>query len=291
MKSERAPLLPAVAVILAVALAAPSGAAAQALPQPGSPDPETRRVLPIHDSVWLEELTWLEVRDLMRAGHRTVLIPTGGIEQNGPWLALGKHSIILRATMDALARELGDALVAPVVDFVPEGNIEPPSSHMRYPGTVSVTQETFRALLTDIARSMKAHGFEHVILVGDSGGNQDGMAAVAAALAEEWKGSGTDIAHIPEYYDNPRWNAWIAEQGIREELEGLHDDVRHSSLMMLVDTAYVRVGPRMQAGLFHINGVELAPVQRTLDLARRLAAYQAKVTADAIRARRGGTGG
>lgn len=290
MKSERAALLPAVAVILAVAFTAPSGAAAQALPQPGSPDPETPRVLPIHDSVWLEELTWLEVRDLMRAGRRTVLIPTGGIEQNGPWLALGKHSIILRATMDALARELGDALVAPVVDFVPEGNIEPPSSHMRYPGTVSVTQETFRALLTDIARSMRAHGFEHVILVGDSGGNQDGMAAVAAALAEEWKGSGTDIAYIPEYYDNPRWNAWLAEQGIREELEGLHDDVRHSSLMMLVDTAYVRAGPRMQAGLFHINGVEFAPVERTLDLARRLAAYQAKVTADAIRARLGGTG-
>ncbi|MHB1195174.1 MAG: creatininase family protein [Longimicrobiales bacterium] len=274
--------------VLGMTLAAPRTAAAQALPQPGSPDPATPRVLPIHDSVWLEELTWLEVRDLLRSGHRTVLIASGGIEQNGPYLALGKHSIILRATMEALARELGDALVAPIISFVPEGDIEPPSSHMRYPGSVSVTQETFRALLTDIARSMKAHGFEHVILVGDSGGNQAGMAAVAAALSEEWKGSGTDIAFIPEYYDNPRWNAWIADQGIHEELEGLHDDVRHSSLMMLVDTAYVRTGPRIEAGVFHINGVELAPVERTLDLARRLAAYQAEVTAAAIRARLGG---
>lgn len=286
MTAARAALL----VAFAVVCTAPLGAAGQALPQPGSPDPETPRVLPIHDSVWLEELTWLEVRDLMRAGRRTVIIPTGGIEQNGPWLALGKHSIILRATMDALARELGDALVAPVVDFVPEGDIEPPSGHMRYPGTVSVTQETFRALLTDIARSMKAHGFEHVILLGDSGGNQDGMAAVAAALGEEWKGSGTDVFHIPEYYDNPRWNAWLAGQGFHEELEGLHDDVRHSSLMMLVDTAYVRAGARIQAGLFRINGVELAPVERTLDLARRLATHQAEVTADAIRARLGGAG-
>jgi creatinine amidohydrolase len=271
-----------------ITLAAPRTVGAQALPQPGSPDSETPRVLPIHDSVWLEELTWLEVRDLIRAGHRTVLIPTGGIEQNGPYLALGKHSIILRATMEALARELGDALVTPVVDFVPEGDIHPASGHMRYPGTVSVTQETFRALLTDIARSMKAHGFEHVILLGDSGGNQEGMAAVATALSEEWKGSGTDILHIPEYYDNPRWNAWIADQGIHEELEGLHDDVRHSSLMMLVDTAHVRTGTRIQAGLFHINGVELAPVERMLDLARRLAAYQAEVTAAAIRSRLGG---
>lgn len=275
-------------VAVGMTFAAPRAAAAQALPQPGSPDPETPRLLPIHDSVWLEELTWLEVRDLLRGGHRTVLVATGGIEQNGPYLALGKHSIILRATMEALARELGNALVAPIISFVPEGDMEPPSSHMRYPGTVSVTQETFRALLTDIARSMKAHGFEHVILLGDSGGNQEGMAAVAAALSEEWKGSGTDIIHVPEYYDNPRWNAWIADQGIHEELEGLHDDVRHSSLMMLVDTAYVRTGPRIQAGLFHINGVELAPVERTLDLASRLAAYQAEVTAAAIRSRLGG---
>lgn len=276
------------ALVAAVSFLTAMAGSAQVVPQPGSPDPETVRVLPIHDSVWLEELTWLEVRDLMRAGRRTVLIPTGGVEQNGPWLALGKHNIILRATMDALARELGDALVAPVVPFVPEGDIDPPTGHMRYPGTVSVTQETFRALLTDIARSMKAHGFHHVILLGDSGGNRDGMTSVADALSREWAGSGTTIHHVPEYYDNERWNRWIAEQGIREELEGLHDDVRHSSIMMLVDPAHVRAESRMAAGLFRINGVELAPVDGTQDMARRLVAYQARVTAEAIRARTGG---
>jgi len=284
--SRRAPSL--VLVFLLASLASrPHPAAAQVQPQPGSPDFETPRVLPIHDSVWLEELTWLEVRDLMRAGHKTVLIPTGGVEQNGPYLALGKHSIIIHAVMDALARHLGDALVAPVVDFVPEGDFDPPTSHMRYPGTVSVTQETFRALLTDIARSMKAHGFEHILLLGDNGGNQDGMATVAAALSEEWKGSGTDIYHIPEYYDNPRWNAWLAEQGVHEVLEGLHDDVRHSSIMMLMNPDYVRAQPRMEAGLFHINGIELAPIDSTLALARRLVAYQVEVTADAIHKRIG----
>jgi len=96
----------------------------------------------------------------MRAGNRTVLIPTGGVEQNGPYLVLGKHNIILRATMDAVARKLGDALVAPIVAFVPEGDHEPASGHMRYPGTVSVTQETFEAILTDVATSMKSHGIQ-----------------------------------------------------------------------------------------------------------------------------------
>jgi hypothetical protein len=88
---------------------------------------------------------------------------------------------------------------------------------------------------------------------------------------------------VPEYYDNARWNVWLAEQGVLEQLEGLHDDVRHSSIMMLVDPTYVRAQPRMDAGLFHINGIELAPVERTQALARRLVAYQAQVTVAAIR--------
>jgi creatinine amidohydrolase/Fe(II)-dependent formamide hydrolase-like protein len=159
---------------------------------------------------------------------------------------------------------------------------------MRYPGTVSVTQETFRALLTDIARSMKAHGFRNVVFLGDSGGNQQGMAAVAESLSREWAGSGTVVTFVPEYYDNDRWNRWIAEQGIREELEGLHDDVRHSSIMMLVDPQYVRAEERMSAGLFHINGVELGPVEKTRALARGLVAYQAQVTVEAIRRRLSG---
>lgn len=254
------------------------------LAQAASPDPESPRPIDIHDSVWLEELTWMEIRDLMADGMRTVLIPTGGIEQNGPYLVLGKHNVILRATMDAVARKLGDALVAPIVAFVPEGDHEPASGHMRYPGTVSVTQETFQAILTDVATSMKTHGFEDVILLGDSGGNRDGMAAVAERLAAQWEGSGTRIHYVPEYYTFD-YNGWIADQGIEEVIEGLHDDVRHSSIMMLVDPTTVRMEERMRAGNFSINGVELAPVEATLALARGLVDAQAEETVQAIRRR------
>jgi creatinine amidohydrolase/Fe(II)-dependent formamide hydrolase-like protein len=254
--------------------------------QAGSPDPESPRPIDIHDTVWLEELTWMEVRDLMRSGMKTVLIPTGGIEQNGPYLALGKHNVILRATMEAVARRLGDALVAPIVPFVPEGEIDPPSGHMRYPGTVSVTEETFRAILTDVARSMKTHGFDHVILLGDSGSNRDGMAAVAQHLTGEWQGSGTQIHYVPEYYAFD-YGGWIAGQGIEEVDEGLHDDVRHSSIMMLVDPTSVRMEERMRAGNFSINGVELAPLEETQDLAKRLVDAQAEATVEAIRRYRG----
>jgi creatinine amidohydrolase/Fe(II)-dependent formamide hydrolase-like protein len=257
-----------------------SGAAGQA----ASPDPDAPRPIDALDTVFLEEMTWMEVRDALRQGMTTAIVATGGVEQNGPYLVTGKHNVILRATTEAIARELGNALVAPIVPFVPEGEIAPPSGHMRYPGTISVRESTFRALLTDIVRSLKTHGFREIILLGDSGGNQEGMAAVAETLAGTWAGSGTGIHFIPEYYDNPRWKAWLEARGIVETDEGLHDDVRHSVIMALVDPAFIRMEARRSSGLFHINGVELDPLDETLALAQDLVAYQARVTADAIRA-------
>jgi creatinine amidohydrolase/Fe(II)-dependent formamide hydrolase-like protein len=274
--------------LVLLAVAAPVAGQAGATPAGGSraanPDPESVRPIDLHDSVWIEDLTWMEVRDLLREGRRTVLIPTGGIEQNGPYLVLGKHNVILRATMEAVARKLGDALVAPVVPFVPEGQIDPPSGHMRYPGTVSVRAETFHSLLLDLCRSMRAHGFEQIILLGDSGGNQEGMAAVAAQLSREWQGTGTSAHFVPEYYEFD-YAGWIASQGIVETDEGLHDDVRHSAIMMLVDPRSVRMEERIAADRFSINGVELAPADSTLALARRLVDAQADATVGAIRRR------
>lgn len=284
---------PAIALVLLAALCAPVTWAQPAQPRPGSspaaasPPPDMPRPIDARDTVFLEEMTWLEVRDALRAGRTTAIVATGGIEMNGPYLALGKHNYILRATTEAIARQLGDAVVAPIVAFVPEGTIDPPSGHMRYPGTISLTLPTFKALLTDIVSSLKAHGFRHVVLIGDSGGNQAGMREVAAELNERWAGGATRVHFIPEYYDYPAVSDWLARQGIKEVDEGHHDDVGISIQMMLVDPAHVRMQERMAKGLFSINGVPLAPLDKTLELARRLVAFRAATTVAAIRKARG----
>ena len=131
------------------------------------------------DTVWLEEMTWMDVRDAMKAGKTTAIISTGGIEPNGPWLALGKHNYVLKANCDAIARKLGNALCAPIIPLVPEGSIEPKSGHMLTVGTLSMREETFQAVLTDVVHSLKMHGFQNIILIGDSGGNVTGMKTVA----------------------------------------------------------------------------------------------------------------
>ena len=158
----------------------------------------SERPIDMFDSIWIEELTWMEVRDMMADGFNIAIISTGGIEQNGPYVATGKHNYVLQGTCEAIARELGKALCAPIMKLVPEGDIDEPSGHMRYPGTISLRQETFEAVLDDVASSLRAHGFEHIVFIGDSGGNVQGMANVAARLNERWEDA--HAHHIPEYY-------------------------------------------------------------------------------------------
>src|SRR5438045_42106 len=132
-----------------------------------SPAADSPRPIAAHDSLFIEELTWMEVRDAMQAGKTTVLITSGGVEQAGPYLAMGKHNYICRATTETIARKLGDALIAPIIPFVPQGDIDPPTDHMRYAGTVSLTEKTYEQLLTEIARCYHTHGFQHIVFVGD----------------------------------------------------------------------------------------------------------------------------
>src|SRR5437773_8010160 len=108
-----------------------------ALPDPIKPDPQSPRPMEAVDTVFIEDLTWMEVRDALKAGKDTVIVATGGVEQNGPYLVTGKHNVVLRGTTEAIAKKLGNTLVAPIVVFVPEGDFEPPTLHMLYLGRLS----------------------------------------------------------------------------------------------------------------------------------------------------------
>ena len=257
--------------------------ATAAIPDPVKPDPESPRPMAARHSLFIEDLTWMEVRDAMRDGKQTVIVATGGVEQNGPYLVTGKHNVVLRATTEAIARKLGNALIAPIVPFVPEGDIDPPSLHMKYPGTISVTEETFESLLTDICASLKTHGFRRIVLIGDSGGNQSGMKNVAARLNQKWSKEKCTVHFIPEYYDFAAVEKWLEQQGIRQTPEGLHDDFAMTAMMMAVDPHSVRATERIAAGKFRINGVDLAPTDKTIEWGRKIIDFRADATIKAYR--------
>ena len=246
------------------------------------------RPIPAPDTIWIEDMTWMEVRDAMADGKTTVLVTSGGVEQNGPYLVTGKHNVILKGTCEAIARALGDALCAPVIKLVPEGNIDPPSGHMMFPGTLSVREETYQAMLTDVASSLAAHGFEHIVFLGDSGGNQRGMATVAEALNTKWTGGDSRVHYIPEYYRYEELFAWSQADdglGIEEPVnEGLHDNYPITAMMMVIDPTSVRYDERKATGKASINGVALDPVDETLEAGRKLIDKKVDEAVAAIRA-------
>jgi creatinine amidohydrolase len=237
------------------------------------------------DSVWLEELTWLEVRDAIRAGKTTIIVPTGGMEQNGPFLATGKHNYVNRAGCEAIARKLGNALCAPNVAFVPEGNFDPPSGAMMYPGSIGVSDATFQALLSDIANSLRVTGFENVVLIGDSGGNQRGMKEVASTLSTKWAGAKTRIHYIADYYDRFNEVADFAEKtfGWKQVPDGSHDDALITAIIMTVSPDHVRMKQRTAKGLTRTNAIELAPAAKAIEVGKAIVNRRADITVDAIK--------
>jgi creatinine amidohydrolase len=255
------------------------------------------------ESLWAEELTWMEIRDLMKAGKATtIIIGTGGVEQNGPYVAAGKHNYVLQTVMPYIARAIPNSLIAPVVKFVPEGRIEPTTGgHMNFPGTISLEPATYLALLTDICRSYKAHGFKDIILIGDSGGNQNGMKAVADTLNAKWIAAGDSarVHFLPEYYNEDRWSYdFLKTLGITQidsapgrprdqrtdTRNGMHDDVYYEAQIAVQDPKLIRADQRRKAGQLSIHGVNLAPIEKTIEIGKKLAEYRAGITAKAFQA-------
>ena len=195
--------------------------------------------IPQPDNVFLEELTWMEVSDAIAGGKTTVIIPTGGTEQNGPHMALGKHNYLVKYKTGEIAKQLGNALVAPVVAYVPEGDVNPPTSHMRFAGTITTPQEVFAKVLEYAARSFKQHGFLDIALVGDSGGNQAGQTLVAEMLNKEWAATDVRVHHITAYYPG-RGDDWVISQGVSAADVGSHAGTHDTSSLMYLNPSLLR---------------------------------------------------
>ncbi len=201
-------------------------------------------------SVYLEELTTTEVRDALSAQRTTILIPVGGTEQNGPHMALGKHNTRAHVLAGRIAAALGNALVAPVLSYVPEGRIAPPTEHMRFAGTITIPEETFKSVLDAAARSFAQHGFRDVVLVGDHGSYQHLLAAVAARLNRDWAATPARAHFIADYYraaQAPYIQA-LRAKGLTEAQIGAHAGAADTSLLMAVDASGVRSDQMPRAG-------------------------------------------
>jgi len=193
-------------------------------------------------SLYLEELTSPEVAAAIRAGKTTILVPIGGTEQNGPHMVLGKHNVRAKALAGTIARELGDALVAPVIAYVPEGGVNPPTGHMRYPGTITVPADVYRKVLESAARSFRLAGFRNIVFMGDHGDYQKDNEIVARQLDREWANTPARVFAIVEYYRaaSDGYARILRQRGYSDAEIGLHAGLADTSLALAVDPRLVR---------------------------------------------------
>src|ERR1700757_3709855 len=232
------------------------------------------------DTIFLEELTWTELRDQIRAGKTTVIVPIGGTEQKGSHMGFGKHKFRVRYLSEKIARSLGNALVAPVIAYVPEGALAPPTGHMRFPGTITVPEEAFDEILEYAARSFKLAGFRDIVFIGDHGSYQKDEKAVAEQLNREWAAQPIRVHGVEEYYraSETEFGRLLTSKGFREDEVGTHAGLADTSLTLAVDPRLVRTD-RLQPG----DGANGDPRRSSAELGQLGVDLIVTRTVDAIR--------
>lgn len=226
-------------------------------------------------------MTWPEIRDAVAAGKTTILIPSGGTEQNGPHMITGKHNLIVAETARRIAQSLGDALVAPVIAYTPEGDIEARDGHMAYPGSISISPQVFAGILDGAARSFQAHGFKTIVFIGDSGPNQAPQRAVAEALQREWADQNVRVLSANEYY-RPETSLLLlkAEGGETEVSIGTHAGIRDTSELL----AIAPDGVHLDRAVADRDGVSGDPRRATAERGAKLLAAKVNAAVVEIRA-------
>lgn len=184
------------------------------------------------DRVLMEQMSWVQIEEAVKSGKTTVIVTCGSIEQHGPHLPTGTDTILGYNTAELLARELGNALVAPV--------IRPGLSehHLDFPGSLSLSFETFCKTLEEVCVCLSRYGFKDIVLLSSHGGNTDAMIAYTPIIAKKVKDRSR--VHIMAIPPGTPTKAQTAVKGIHEAYgvtpgkAGAHSGWDETSCMLAV---------------------------------------------------------
>jgi creatinine amidohydrolase len=241
-------------------------------------------------SVYIEELTWPEIRDAIASGRNGAIIYAGSTEQNGPHMALGKHNFIARYTAGKIAEALGDALVYPTLPFAPTGDPVKKTGHMRFPGSVSIQGETFKAIIEQVATSAISSGFKNIYLMGDHGGGQEELGQAAAELNAARGAGDARVYYVSDVYfkSAEQMRTYLAARGISA---GEHAGIEDTSEIMFLDEGrkWIRRDKLAASDSTHepITGVEGDPTKASAALGRVFLDFKVRDAVAQIRALRG----
>jgi creatinine amidohydrolase len=139
-------------------------------------------------AIELDRMSWPEVQSELAAGRDTVVMAFGATEQHGPHMPLATDALI----GDHLARLVADELNAFLAPTVRVGCSE---HHLEFPGTLSISAQTFHAVVADLVRSLARGGFRRVVLLPTHGGN---FAPLAEAIQKLGPVEGLEVRALTD---------------------------------------------------------------------------------------------
>jgi len=194
-------------------------------------------------SLLIDELSTVQVQHLLKEGWDTVIVPLGAIEQHGPALPLCVDNVHGVETALRAARLLGKTLVGPVV------TLGYSQEHVRFAGTVSLSQATLAAILHDVAESHARSGFRFVYFWLGHGGNNSVLQEVLPRLQAKWPGCYvTGIRDLARYVSQT-WDKVPLEAGIVLSASGSHAGEFETSMMLAARPALVRMNAAEQGNV------------------------------------------
>ncbi len=180
------------------------------------------------------ELSWTEVRDALEQGYDTIIVAAGSIEQHGPHLPEITDTLIGTALVKEITTRLPMSLQGPTI------SIGCSEHHMTLPGSVTLSHETFIAVVRDVARSLARHGFKTVVFIPSHGGNFAPLKEAVAGLSDELAGvqvlAFTDLVGFVEVMSG------VASRfGVSPEIAGAHAGETETSIDLHLRPDLVRM--------------------------------------------------
>ncbi len=218
--------------------------------------------------VEFEMMTWPEVKAAIAAGKTTALVYTGGTEQRGPQNVNGGHTLMAKATVQAIALKLGNAIYLPVLPYTPN------NASASLPGTIGLTPELLSAILERIASEAIKTGFTNVIIMGDHGGGQpNAYASVATKLDSVYAPQGKHVFFCDQVYKtaNDAFDVYLKSQNLPVST---HAGIPDTSEMLYLgaDLGWVRADqiPNAVSDPAHPNGISGDARPSTKELGKKI---------------------
>jgi creatinine amidohydrolase len=204
------------------------------------------------------QLTWPETNEVV-AQNRVAVLPVGSIEGHGPHLPLDTDTVIVEGICHKVAEAIPDrAIVLPAIPFGISAN------HMDFPGTLTISEDTFIRLVTDVCSCLAYHGFRRILIINGHGGNQSALDVAARRVNLRYPET---LCAVMAYYLTPRAGQFEAElakiQGLRGSMD--HGGLGETSCYLAlnpspVDMSKVQAGAMPESAAFGFSAEDGAVV-------------------------------